>query len=130
MAYVSDETGRPEVYVRAFPGAGQKQKVSSRGGTQPRWQGDDTLYYLSSDGGRSTIMTARSLDSGVSGRAFDEPQPAYSHERAIYDVPFPSSTGASGYGVVPGGKRFVVLDASQQIEPLTAVTNWPSMLKP
>ena len=75
-------------------------------------------------------MTARSLDSGVSGRAFDEPQPAYSHERAIYDVPFPSSTGASGYGVVPGGKRFVVLDASQQIEPLTAVTNWPSMLKP
>ena len=37
MAYVSDETGRDEVYVRPFPGPGGRSQISSGGGTEPRW---------------------------------------------------------------------------------------------
>ena len=37
LAYTSDETGRPEVYVRPFPGAGGKWQISTTGGTVPTW---------------------------------------------------------------------------------------------
>ncbi|HEU5248358.1 MAG TPA: protein kinase, partial [Thermoanaerobaculia bacterium] len=46
MAYVSDESGRKEVYVRPFPGAGGRIKISSEGGAEPVWtrQGRELLY--------------------------------------------------------------------------------------
>jgi serine/threonine-protein kinase len=37
IAYVSDETGRPEVYVRSFPDTGRRTRVSTDGGTEPVW---------------------------------------------------------------------------------------------
>jgi len=48
MAYVSDESGREEVYVRPFPGPGGKQQISSDGGGNPIWSRDGKqLFYLS-----------------------------------------------------------------------------------
>ena len=38
VAYESNESGRPEIYVRGFPGAVGKSLVSVAGGTQPRWR--------------------------------------------------------------------------------------------
>jgi serine/threonine-protein kinase len=47
MAYVSDESGRDEVYVRPFPGPGGKQQISSDGGGNPIWSRDGKqLFYL------------------------------------------------------------------------------------
>ncbi|HKO02692.1 MAG TPA: protein kinase, partial [Thermoanaerobaculia bacterium] len=40
VAYASDESGRPEVYVQRFPATGAKWQVSSGGGEQPRWRRD------------------------------------------------------------------------------------------
>ncbi len=37
MAYQSDESGRNEIYVRSFPGAGGKWQISTQGGTEPLW---------------------------------------------------------------------------------------------
>ena len=46
LAYTSDESGKTEVYVRPFPGPGQKRLVSSEGGTEPRWRGDGReIFY-------------------------------------------------------------------------------------
>jgi eukaryotic-like serine/threonine-protein kinase len=46
LAYQSDETGRSEVYLEAFPGGGRKRKASLNGGTQPLWcRADGTLIY-------------------------------------------------------------------------------------
>jgi serine/threonine protein kinase len=46
MAYVSDETGRDEVWVRAFPEGATAVQVSQDGGTEPVWAPDGrTLYY-------------------------------------------------------------------------------------
>src|SRR5450432_2279989 len=54
IAYVSDESGRPEIHVQAFPvpaGGGSKTLVSRDGGTQPRWRRDGKeLFYVSLDG--------------------------------------------------------------------------------
>jgi len=54
LAYVSDETGRPEVYVRRVLGQAGAAQVSLAGGKQPRWRGDGKgIFYLGLD---SSIM--------------------------------------------------------------------------
>ena len=46
VAYVSDASGPPEVYVQAFPGTSASQRVSTSGGTLPKWSPDGArLYY-------------------------------------------------------------------------------------
>lgn len=47
IAYTSDETGTPEVYVQPFPTTGAKWQVSSMGGSDPQWRGDGReLFYV------------------------------------------------------------------------------------
>jgi serine/threonine protein kinase len=51
LAYRSTESGRPEVYLQAFPGPGPKVQVSTEGGSEPRWSADGAeLFYMSLDG--------------------------------------------------------------------------------
>jgi len=51
LAFVSDESGRPEVYIRPFGHAGEKIRVSIDGGSEPRWHPKGReLFYVSSDG--------------------------------------------------------------------------------
>ncbi|MGH9253087.1 MAG: protein kinase domain-containing protein [Vicinamibacterales bacterium] len=50
VAYVSNESGRNEVYVMPFPGPGGKWQVSTAGGIWPRWRRDGAeLFYLAPD---------------------------------------------------------------------------------
>ena len=37
LAYVSDESGRWEIYVQPYPGPGGKWQISTEGGTEPVW---------------------------------------------------------------------------------------------
>src|SRR6185436_7255156 len=51
MAYTSDVSGQPEVYVQPFPSADNELRISTAGGSQPRWRGDGKeLFYLAADG--------------------------------------------------------------------------------
>jgi len=53
MAYVSDDSGREEVYVRPFPGPGGKWLISQEGGVQPLWaRNGKQLFYRSRDWGQ------------------------------------------------------------------------------
>ena len=46
LAYMSNESGRPEVYVQPFPGPGPRQQISTEGGWFPRWSSDGhALFY-------------------------------------------------------------------------------------
>ncbi len=67
-AYVSNESGRNEVYVKPFPSGPGKWQISENGGTQPQWEGnevffasDDTLYaaQVSQSGGFLVRSTER-----------------------------------------------------------------------
>src|SRR5260370_40990503 len=50
LAYESNETGTPEVYVQAFPGKEGKWQVSAKGGTRCRWSRDGKeLFYIAGD---------------------------------------------------------------------------------
>jgi serine/threonine-protein kinase len=80
LAYVSNETGRDEVYVRPFPGGGGRWLVSAAGGTEPLWRRDgQELFYRNGDtlfalpvpvqrefavGPRSVLFTAGYLRNG------------------------------------------------------------------
>ena len=66
IVYNSDESGQPEVYVRPFPGPGDRQQLSSGGGKRPHWSRDGRkLYYLTLD---SKVMEIPITSNGNSAR--------------------------------------------------------------
>jgi Tol biopolymer transport system component len=128
LAYVSDESGRPEVYVQAFspedaaagkPVAG-KWQVSPSGGEQPRWRADGKeLFYVAPD---RKLMSV-TIKSGDAGFARTTPQ-------LLFELR--ANVAASGlfvyrYAPAPDGKRFLVsadVESSAEAQALTMVTNW------
>jgi len=60
VAYMSDETGQPEVYVRSFPDPSKKIQISTGRGTLPIWSADGSrLYYVNSAGSPPSLLDAR-----------------------------------------------------------------------
>jgi serine/threonine protein kinase/Tol biopolymer transport system component len=57
IAYLSDESGRWEVYVRPFPGPGAKTQISAGGADTLAWSSRDPAIFYGTDDG--TIMTVR-----------------------------------------------------------------------
>ena len=121
VAYVSDESGRNEVYVRPFPGGDGKWQLSGNGGAQPRWSKDGKeLFYVE----RDTLMavavaTTLSFTSGAATRLF---QDAYL-----------LGLDASRYDVSGDGRRFVlpepVAGAEEKPPSIHIVQNWYEELR-
>jgi serine/threonine protein kinase len=124
MAYSSDESGKPEVYVTRFPGAGTKWQISQAGGTNPRWRRDGKeLFYLAPD---ADLMSAEVDGSG--------PIFQVGALRRLFHVLL--KTGASrldlnptneqiGYDAAPDGKWFVAnAPPLGSPPPITLITNW------
>jgi hypothetical protein len=60
VAYPSDESGEPEIYVTRFPRAGGKWQLSHGGGTEPRWRGDmKAIFYI----GRKQMRTETAVSA-------------------------------------------------------------------
>jgi eukaryotic-like serine/threonine-protein kinase len=124
IAYQSNESSRPEVYVRPFspPGSANsssargKWQVSKAGGGRPHWRGDGKeLFYFSAD--------AKLMAVDVSANAAFQagiPQP-------LFNLP-PNADPR----VTPDGKRFLIAAPPQQSTaevPITMLLNWPALLK-
>ena len=74
IAYHSDETGVPVVYVQAFPDPGEKFRVSTGGGVQPRWAADmSEMFYRAPDGWLMSVplRATDELEFGAAVRLFD-----------------------------------------------------------
>jgi Tol biopolymer transport system component len=119
IAFVSNETGRFEVYVAPFPGPGEKRQISTSGGSQPRWRRDGAeIFYVA--GG---MLTA----AAVNGRGARFEVGPVSPLFAIRAVG-PGALGAP-YDVAADGQRFLVntmVDAPE--EPVTLVVNWTASI--
>jgi Tol biopolymer transport system component len=117
IAYVSDETGRREVYVQTFPTSDQRYQISSSGGTNPKWRQDGReLFYKSGDGKVVTVSVSTA--------------PAFEHRRSPVTITLPPD--AAFYDVAPDGQRVLVLGSasgSQVGSPFTVVLNWTAALK-
>ena len=113
IAYVSDESGRDEVFVRSFPSTEGTWMVSGNGGTRPRWRNDGReLYFLSSNGMlMSVAVRAESLfEVGASQPLFQVPR-------------------ASDYAVAPGGRFLVQVPLNTAgSNQLHVVLNWKAEL--
>jgi WD40 repeat protein len=114
LAYCSNESGRPQVYVQSFPGPGPKVQVSNEGGTDPVWRRTGgELFYRNGD---------RMMVAGVS----TEPTFSASRPRELWTGPYShgmsSSCGAPGvtssnYDVSPDGQRFLMIQDDDQSAP-------------
>jgi eukaryotic-like serine/threonine-protein kinase len=128
VAYSSNESGQPEVYLRAYP-TGEKIPISNSGGTDPLWRGDGRqLYYRLSD-----LMMVVDVSYG---RSLEVSKPRVLW-RGNYLAGAGSSCGMAGptsanYDVTPDGERFLMIeDASPDAESelLRVVFNWSLELK-
>lgn len=130
VAYESNESGRDEIYVRAFSpdtggvkaNRGGKWLVSTSGGIQPHWRGDGKeLYYIAGNG---KLMAVKVLADS----AFHAGVP-----KALFQAPPLDVAGdwVTNWDVAPDGKRFLfVTSVKQNAEsPLTVMMNWQSALK-
>ncbi len=100
LAFRSDESGRPEIYVQPFP-RGPKRQVSSGGGDSPLWRRDGReIFYVSPDGRLTSVaMTVRGgeIDAGT-------PQPLFEIRLAGSHWLDPRE-----YDVTADGARFLVV---------------------
>ncbi len=118
-AYVSDETGRSEVYVRSFPQAGAKLKISQGGGIEPLWtRGGREIVFR--DGQR---FLAADFRNGA--------EPAAGAPRVLFSAPLRNGGGRSdsprAYDVARGGDELVALRPEAAVWPdlqLGVVTHW------
>jgi Tol biopolymer transport system component len=120
MAYVSDESGTNEVYIRPFPPSTGKWKISTAGGTVPRWRRDGKeLFYIAPDG---TLMSV----SVQAASMFLASLPKVLFKTRM------SQNGEWGYDISPDGHRFAISMAvgDSTPAPITIILNWTSGLRP
>lgn len=121
LAYMSNESGAPEIYVVPFPALEGKFQVSTTGGVQPRWAPDGkTIYYIALDGKMmsAAIRTSPSFAAETAKPLFE------SRIRQI-------TLGFMEFSVAPDGKKFLINTQLQQIddEPIHLVQHWMTELK-
>ena len=115
LAYGSDESGSPEIYVTAFPERGRKWQVSTSGGQSPRWRADGSeILYHATDG----TLTAVAVESRAGGLLIGEAVPLF-------------NTGVQPFGnhfwaISDDGERALVLETmtEQETPNLSVVVNW------
>jgi len=120
VAYVSDESGRQEIYVDSFPEPRNEVRISSGGGDFPEWSPDGReLFYLTPN---SKLMQA-SLK-----REANSIEP--SAPRELFVLPI-ANDGFSPYEVAPAGQKFLVRSTpeKQAGRPLTLIVNWPALMR-
>jgi Tol biopolymer transport system component len=115
VAYISDKSGRPELYIRAFPDGEDERKVSLDGAMAPRWSGNGReIFFLTLD---AVLMAAR-VDPNTGGTG-------------PIEMLFPTALSFASlrpYAVTRDGQRFLMPVAIEREPPITAVINWQARL--
>jgi Tol biopolymer transport system component/predicted Ser/Thr protein kinase len=116
VAYVSDESGRLEIYVVPFPGPGGKWQVSTGGGALPHWSADGTeLFYVTGDRDLMTVEVKSGSEFQTSS-----PKPLFS---------LSSLTPVAVFEVSRDGRRFLQgVPREGTGSPVTLVLNWTAEL--
>ena len=125
LAFVSDESGREEVYVQPFQAAGRRQRVTVQGGREPKWRDDSgELFYRAADGALMAVSIAERDGELVPGPPV----------RLAADLAW-ALRGGSGlhrtFDALPGGQQFVVNTFPPNVAgpEITVIVNWPELLR-
>lgn len=118
LAYVSNEAGRPEIYVQPYPGPGGKWQISTDGGTEPLWNRNGReLFYRSGNKVMAVPIATQP--------AFAPSKPTLLFEKEYAASQFPA-TGIA-YDVSQDGQRFLMVKEGDQASAPTqinVVLNW------
>lgn len=119
LAYTSDESGRPEVYVRTFPDPNQgKWQISTAGGDQAHWRSDGReLFYMTPQRNLMTVEIKPGLnfEAGAQKLLFQAPVAFNNPDR-----------DRSQYCVSSDGQRFLVNSVETETQPqlISVILNW------
>jgi hypothetical protein len=119
VAYASDESGRPEVYIDSFPEPRGKILISNGGGFHPMWGAADELFYVRPEDNALMSVALKVTPETI------EPSPP----RELFRLPLQSPAGAT-YQPSRDGQRFLVLTSPESApSSLNLIVNWPAVLK-
>jgi hypothetical protein len=106
------------VYIIPFRRVGERIRVSTAGGVQPRWRGDSReLFYVAPEG---QLMA---VDIQVSGDRLEPGLPQVLFDAGVF------SPWSDEYGVSRDGQRFVVITPVKEAGwSLQVILNWPGLL--
>jgi Tol biopolymer transport system component len=127
LAYVSDETGDLQVYVRPFRQSGAAVRVSTAGGGLPRWRRDGrALYYQAPDGSivRVTVAAGASLHLGASVPLFRAPR----WSARLFADQMGGQQKTTTYDLSPDGERFLVRQRNEGSPAAVLLLNWQRLL--
>ena len=125
VAYVSDESGRQEVYVQLFPGPGGRRQISAEGGGDPVWsRNGQELFYM--NGNQMIAVDIETEPTFITGAP-----------TLLFEGRFQQSTGGriAPYDVTADGQRFLMIqdvaNSDSEAEPaqINIVLNWFEELK-
>jgi Tol biopolymer transport system component len=123
VAFVSNETGRQEVYLQSFPQSSGRSQVSTSGGAQVRWSADGReIFYVSPEGRMMAVKVS------LAG-----PSPAIEAPVALFQTYLASGGNVVGnkpqYAVTRDG-RFLLNNAIETASrPIVVTVNWEALLK-
>ena len=121
LAYVSDQSGRREVYVRSYPVPESRFQISGRGGLSPAWTPDGRELLFQTD----KLLMAVEIESGTDFQA--------TLPRPVLDLADVSGSDNDNrvYGLSPDGREIVTARRAADWQPasrLHLVLNWASSL--
>jgi Tol biopolymer transport system component len=121
IAYVSNESGQLEVYLRAYPGPGGKVTISTGGGGEPVWSRDGReLFYR-----QGATMFAVPVETRPTFKA--------GTPRRLFEARFNMAGGGGHqhFDISPDGQRFLMVRRDQDMGPprLNLILNWGEELK-
>jgi Tol biopolymer transport system component len=112
IAYVSNETGTLEVYVRPYPGPGGRWQISNGEGRNPVWsRAAKELLYRAKDGQVMSVSYTATGDTFQPGKT-----------QAWPEAKVPAFATVWGWDLSPDGKRMVALQATEGGKPETHLT--------
>jgi Tol biopolymer transport system component len=120
LAYVSNESGQYDVFVRPFPTGEDKWRVSDMGGLEPEWRRDgNELFFLTPSGTLMAvpISTSKGLELGRPTRLFETKMSSFLHPYV-----------RSQYAVAADGNRFLINQPTGQSAPIVVIVNWTATL--
>jgi serine/threonine-protein kinase len=116
VTYVSNESGRDEVYVRPFPGAGGRVLISAGVGGEPVWSRDGRQIYY------------RTLDDIMVASLTFSPGPSVIRRDTVFTGVFVSNRFHAAYDVAPDGRLLLLEPSQKEVQP-TIVLNWRRVLE-
>jgi len=121
IAYVSNDSGRDEVYVLATSGAGEKRTVSTEGGTEPVWAASGReIFYRNGD--RLMVAPIETVPAFRIGRPQILFESAHERDRG-------SGTANPNYDISRDGQRFFMIQPPVTPSHAVVVLNWFEELK-